>query len=111
LVQSGNVRRAYLGVRLDRRFTAAQANELGLPITRGAMVTDVTPNSPAASARLQVGDIIVKVDGTEIEGDDHLVNLISLLPIDRQIAIMLYRDGKPLTLTARVGDRGDFEQE
>jgi serine protease Do len=111
LVQSGNVRRAYLGVRLDRRFNAAQADELGLPITRGALVTDVTANSPAARARLQVGDIIVKVDNTDIEGDDHLVNLISLLPIDRQIGITLYRDGKPLTLSARVGDRGDFEQE
>lgn len=111
LVQSGNVRRAYLGVRLDRRFNAAQADELGLPITRGALVTDVTANSPAARARLQVGDIIVKVDATDIEGDDHLVNLISLLPIDRQIGITLYRDGKPLTLSARVGDRGDFEQE
>jgi serine protease Do len=111
LVQSGNVRRAYLGVRLDRRFNAAQADELGLPITRGALVTDVTANSPAARARLQVGDIIVKVDDTDIEGDDHLVNLISLLPVDRQIGITLYRDGKPLTLSARVGDRGDFERE
>jgi serine protease Do len=111
LVQSGNVRRAYLGVRLDRRFGALQASELGLPITRGARVTEITPNSPAARARLHVGDVIVKVDDTSIESDDHLVNLISLMPVDRQISVTLYRDGKQMTLAARVGDRGDFEQE
>ncbi len=109
LVQSGNVRRAYLGVRLDRYFGAAQASELGLPVARGARVTEVTPDSPAARAKFQVGDVITHVDETPIDSDDHLVNLISLLPVDRQISVTLYRDGKQMTLVTRVGDRGDFE--
>lgn len=111
LVQSGNVRRAYLGVRLDRQFGAAQASELGLPVVRGARVTEVTPDSPAARANFQVGDVITHVNETPIDSDDHLVNLISLLPVDRQISVTLYRDGKPMTLVARVGDRGDFESD
>jgi serine protease Do len=111
LVQSGNVRRAYLGVRLDRHFGAVQASELGLPVARGARVTEVTPDSPAARANFQVGDVITHVNETPIDSDDHLVNLISLLPVDRQISVTLYRDGKPMTLVARVSDRGDFEPD
>ncbi len=111
LVEKGGVVRAYLGVRLDRRFDAASAMALGLPAVRGARVTDVTPNSPAAKARLQIGDVITKVDEIPVEDDDHLVNLISLLPVGRQVTISLFRDGEPLQLGVRVGDREDFERE
>jgi serine protease Do len=111
LVHIGNVQRAYLGVRLDRRFGPLQAKELGLPTVRGARVTEVTPNSPAARANLQSGDVIVQVDDTPIENDDHLVNLISLLPVDQTISVTLYRDSKRITLSAQVGDRGDFERD
>lgn len=111
LVQSGNVRRAYLGVRLDRRFGPLQANELGLPVARGARVTEVTPNSPAAQALLRIGDVIVQIDDTPIDSDDHLVNLISLLPIDRRIEVTFYRDGKRQSVWARVGARESFERD
>ncbi len=111
LVQSGNVRRAYLGVRLDRRFSPLQAEELGLPVTRGARVTEVTPASPAAEAQLRIGDVIVQINDTPIDSDDHLVNLISLLPIDQQIEVTFYRDGERKSVTARVGARDAFERD
>ncbi|TVS19855.1 MAG: PDZ domain-containing protein [Planctomycetaceae bacterium] len=111
LVQSGNVRRAYLGVRLDRRFGPLQANELGLPVARGARVTEVTPNSPAAEALLRIGDVIVQIDDKPIDSDDHLVNLISLLSIDRRIEVTFYRDGKRQSVWARVGARESFERD
>jgi len=111
LVDRGNVVRAYLGVRLDRRFDAVKAAELGLPQPSGARVTDVTPNSPAQSARLQVGDVILKVDGVRIEDDDHLVNLVSLQPVGKEVELVIYRAGKPVGVSVRVGDREKFEPE
>lgn len=111
LVQSGNVRRAYLGVRLDRRFGPLQAEELGLPVARGARVTEVTPGSPAAHAQLRVGDVIVQIDDTPIDSDDHLVNLISLLAIDQRIEVSLYRNGQRKNVSAHVGARDAFERD
>jgi serine protease Do len=111
LIEQGNVVRAYLGVRLDRSYDAIRAAALGMPTARGARVTDVTPDSPAAAARIQIGDVIVKVDQTEVEDDDHLVNLISLLPVGKDVLVTLVRGGKSLQVPVRVSDREQFEQE
>jgi serine protease Do len=103
--------RAYLGVRLDRHFDSAKAIELGIPQASGARVTDITPNSPAEIALLKVGDVIMKVDGLRVEDDDHLVNLISLKPVGKEVELLVYRSGKPFVVRVRVGDRDQFEPE
>jgi len=111
LADRGNVVRAYLGVQLDRRFGAAKAVELGLPYPSGALVSGITAKSPAESAELQVGDVIYRLDDVRVEDDDHLVNLVSLKPVGKEIEIVVYRSGKPIVLKVRVGDRGDFERQ
>ena len=62
LVATGQVRRAFLGVSLDSKFGADSAVQLGLPRLMGAKVSGITPDSPAANAQLQVGDIILRFD-------------------------------------------------
>jgi serine protease Do len=111
LVDRGNVVRAYLGVRLDRRFDAVRAAELGIPQSTGARVTVVTPNSPAQTAHLQVGDVILKLNGVRIEDDDHLVNLVSVQPVGKEVELIIYRAGQPIVVNVRVGDRQKFEPD
>ncbi|HTN75264.1 MAG TPA: trypsin-like peptidase domain-containing protein, partial [Pirellulaceae bacterium] len=105
LVERGVVTRAFLGVHLDSKFTAETAVRAGLPRVQGARVSGITPNSPAASSKLTVGDVILQYDGVRIDDDNHLVNLVSLTPVDKDVPVVVFRAGKPVSLTVRVGDR------
>lgn len=109
LIERGQVTRAYLGVRLDAQFDASRAAQLGLPRLSGALVTAVTPNSPAAQANLQAGDVIVKINETRVEDDTHLINTVSLMPVGNEVQLSVYRAGKPVTIKVKVGDREAFE--
>jgi serine protease Do len=110
LIESGKVTRAFLGVSLDSKFGAAMAAEVGLPCPMGARIIAISKGSPAEAAHLQVGDVILEVDGTRIEDDGHLVNLVSLMEIGKRIPVLVFRDGKSLTITLEVADRSRFGQ-
>ena len=105
LAENGRVIRAFLGVQPDAKFGAAEAARRGLPPPFGAKVSAVTPQSPAQEANLQVNDVIVEYDGAEIESDTHLVNLVSLTPVGREVNVLLYRQSKPMTVRVRVASR------
>ena len=111
LIERGNVVRAYLGVRLDSRFDAARASALGLPRPAGALVSTVTPNSPAAASDVREGDVILKVNDVDVEDDAHLVNMVSLSGVGESINLVVYRGGKTLAVKVQVVKRDDFEPE
>ncbi len=111
LIDRGGVVRAYLGVRLDSGFSAAQAAQLGLPQVSGALVSNVTANSPAAEAQLQAGDVIMRVNNRRVDDDAHLVNLVSLAPVGATIELEIWRDGERYAINVTVADRNDFEPE
>uniref|UniRef100_A0A7C2PBA4 PDZ domain-containing protein n=1 Tax=Schlesneria paludicola TaxID=360056 RepID=A0A7C2PBA4_9PLAN len=109
LLEHGEVRRAYLGVRLDPQFDQRTANQLKLDRVRGARVTEVYPNTPAARARLQIDDVVLTFDGIEIQDENHLINLVSLTPIGRQIKLGVWRNAARTTLTITLADRNDLK--
>ena len=63
----------------------------------------------SAEAKLQVDDIILQYDGIPIEDDDHLVNLVGLTTIGKEIPVTVFRDRKVLQMSVKVGDRSRFE--
>ena len=103
LIREGKASRAYLGVTLDRHFGPTQAAQLGLPRRLGARIIEIRPNSPAAAADLQVDDVILQIDGTPIDDDDHLVNVVKLTEVDKEISIVVLRGGKQLVRKVRLG--------
>jgi serine protease Do len=109
LVTQGQVAHAYLGVQLDNEFNLEKAQRLGLNRVRGALVKGVTPRSPAYFANLQVDDLVVSYNGVVVEDDDHLVNLVSLTPINQTVPIGIIRKAKLMSLEIRVGNRKNFE--
>jgi serine protease Do len=109
LVAHGEVDHAYLGVQLDNEFDLDKAMRLGLNRVRGALVKAITPRSPAYFANLQPDDLVVSFNGASVEDDDHLVNLVSLTPINETVAMEIIRGGKLLTLEVKVGNRKHFE--
>ena len=84
------------------------AAEVGLPSPMGTRVLGVTRGSPAEAARLQAGDIILQIDGTRVEDDGHLINLVSLIKVGKKVPLLVFRDGKMLSITVEVGDRNNF---
>jgi S1-C subfamily serine protease len=78
IVRHGRVRRAFIGVAgqtvpLPRRLALA----LGLGQTSGVAIANLEPDSPAAAAGLQAGNIILALDGQPVTGADDLVRLLS----------------------------------
>jgi serine protease Do len=109
LVEKGVVSRAYLGVTLDRVFTQKDAHRLGMVRPVGAHVAGVTKGSPADAAGIRADDVILEVEGTAIEDDDHLVSLVSVTPTDRTVTVVVFRGGERMTLSMPVASREQFE--
>lgn len=108
LIETGTVSRAFLGVNLNSKFGPAMAAELGLPRLIGAHVMGITPNSPAETAKLLPGDVILEFNDTPIEDEGQLVNLVSLTEVGKAVPVVIFRDRKPMTITVEVGDRSKF---
>ena len=109
LINTGSVVRAFLGVNLDSKFGPTIATRLGLRRAMGARITGVTDNSPAADAKLQIDDVILKFGEIPVDNDSHLVNLVGLTEVGKEVPVLIFRDKQPLTLMVRVGDRAKYE--
>jgi Do/DeqQ family serine protease len=93
LIAYGEVKRGSLGVQ-TQDLDARLARALDLEEGRGAVVTQVVPDSPADAAGLQAGDVIVKIDGKVIASADELANVEGLLPIGKPLALDYIRAGR-----------------
>ncbi|TWT87296.1 putative serine protease HtrA [Pseudobythopirellula maris] len=104
LVDTGQVRRGFLGVQLDGYFDDKQARAVGLPRLTGARVKNVRHSTPAERAHLLPDDVILSYDGVRVEDDEHLVGLVKLTEIGRRIELIVFRDGQPVRATVMIGD-------
>jgi S1-C subfamily serine protease len=105
LIEHGEVHRGQLGVAVED-LTPDLAETMALDLRGGAVVTQVAPRSTAAAAGLQPGDVIVEVNGLPIADAADLRNLVGVLPVGTELAIVLYRDGQELSVDARIGQVG-----
>jgi serine protease Do len=110
LIEYGSVRRAFLGVTLDRDFDARAAVAIGLRRRGGAKITSLTKGAPAESADLRVGDVILRFNDTPVDDDTHLVNLVSMSEIDSEAVLVVFRDGKTFEVRLRVGDANKLKR-
>jgi serine protease Do len=93
LIATGKVVRPYLGLYLQS-VTPALTQALHLPAnTRGALVAQVAPNSPAAAAGLQRGDVIVQVAGTPTPDPAAAVAVVRKSPIGKPLSLLVLRGG------------------
>jgi serine protease Do len=100
----GRVSRGYIGVGL-RDIDADLQRSLGLPVEHGALVQDVTVDSPADRAGLRVYDVVVSFDGAPVGSDDELIKEISSRKPGSAAQIGILRDGRPVTLTVKLAER------
>jgi Do/DeqQ family serine protease len=103
IVEYGEVRRGILGVRVQD-LTAEIAEAFDIDRTAGALIAQITPNSPAASAGLQAGDVIVRINGEPVADANAMANIIGLRQIGEEISITYLRDGETTRVRATIAD-------
>ena len=108
LIETGHVQRGFLGVTLDGYFDARAAEIAGLPRLMGTRVKNVTAKSPAALAGLNIDDVILRFNGVAIENDQHLISLVKLSDIGRQVEMQVLRNKQYVTVQALIGRLEDF---
>ena len=103
LVQGGSVRRGMLGVSVQS-VNADLAKSLGLERVAGALISSVQPESPAAKAGVQRGDVVVELDGVAVADSNQLRNHVAQKQPGSAVRLKVLRDGRTLDLTARLAE-------
>jgi serine protease Do len=94
----------YLGVQTEE-VTRQNFAKFGLAAVRGVAVSKVIEGSPAASAGLREGDVILRINGEEVTGTRKLTRLISEIAPDHEARLTVYRDGTEREITVTIGRR------
>ena len=102
LKQFGETHRGWLGVKIQT-VTDDIADTLGVPANTGALISAVTPDSPAAKAGLESGDVIMKFDGKDVTTMRGLPKLVAQTEIGRTVDVDVLRKGQRKTLKVAVG--------
>lgn len=103
IVEHGKVTRAYLGISVQD-LTPAMSKQFGESEPHGALVGDVSPNSPAQRSGIERGDIIVSVNGNPVSDSSDLRNTISMMPLDATAHLDVLRNGSLRQVTAKLGE-------
>jgi len=109
LKDRGQVRRGWLGVQVQR-VTPDIADSLGMPEPKGALVTSVSPDSPAGQGGIRQGDIITSFNGKPVEQMRELPRIVAATEIGRKVPMDVLREGKPQTLDVTVGELAQQQQ-
>ncbi len=104
LKQHGRVARGYIGVALKDVDPDLQRS-LGLGSTRGALVQDVTENSPGERAGLRPYDLITAVDGQPVTSNDELIRRIAATEPGTAVNVDLVRDARAMRLLVKLAER------
>ena len=102
MVATGGVTRGYLGVSIQS-ITPELAKAMKLGGTQGALVGEVMPDSPAARAGLQTGDVITAFDGKPVATSRDLPGIVADTPVDQDVTVTVQRQGESLDLAVTVG--------
>jgi serine protease Do len=106
---TGEVTRGWLGILLQAvNNDLAEAFKLDRP--RGALVAQVLPDSPAASAGFKPGDVILRYSGEPVEDSSQLPRMIGVTPVGKTVAMSILRNGEPLEIKATIARLETIEE-
>jgi len=104
LIEHGEVKRGRLGF-TAQNLTPELAEAFGTSRNKGVVVARVESKSPAEKAGIKVGDVIVAVNGNEVESSAQVRNEIGLLRIGTQVSIEVLRNGKSKLVKASIEEQ------
>jgi serine protease Do len=103
IIAHGKVERGYLGI-LPQDVTPSLAKAFGVSQTAGALVGEVTPDSPAARGGLKQGDIITQVNGQPVSDANQLRLKVGMMAPDANVTLKVMRDGRIEDVTVKLGE-------
>jgi len=103
LIKSGTVHHGYLGISMND-VTPENSSFFNLPDATGAIVSQVTPDSPAGHAGIKSGDVLRELNGKKIVNGGALQVAVSQVSPGTNISLGILRDGKPETIQVKVGE-------
>ena len=109
LKEFGRTRRGWLGVRIQS-VDEVIAEGLGLDDPRGALISGVTPQGPAAEAGIEKGDVILEFDGRTVPSMRDLPWIVAQTQVGDRVPVQVFRQGRERTVFVRVGELEEAEQ-
>jgi serine protease Do len=104
LIKTGKVTRGWLGVSIQE-ITQGLAKQFKLADNKGALVSEVIPDSPAAAAGIKSGDVIVGYDGHPVDSPQMLRNLVAQTPIGKTVKVDALRENKKQTVNVKITEQ------
>jgi len=108
LLHSGS--QGYLGV-LVGDVDNDSAPKLKLKEVRGALITLIDHDAPAAQAGLRVNDVVLEVNGQAVEGSEQFGRMMREIPAGRKVSMVVSRDGANQTIVVQLADRKKMEND
>ncbi len=106
IVKHGRVQRGRLGASIQN-LNEDMARSFGYDSTKGVLIGDVLPDTPAEKAGLRVGDIVVEFNGRPAEDMNQFRNAVAATAPNTRSELLIFRDGKKQKLTIVVGELED----
>ncbi|WP_245426815.1 DegQ family serine endoprotease [Mesorhizobium sp. YM1C-6-2] len=102
LREFGETRRGWLGVRIQP-VTDEIAESLGIKLARGALVSGIIKGGPVDNGVIEVGDVIIKFDGKDINESRELPLAVAESPVGKEVEVVVLRKGEEVTVKVTLG--------
>ncbi len=109
LIKTGKVNRGYIGVTI-KGVDQTEAQALGLDRPRGVRIDQVTKGGAGEAAGLRENDVILSVDGREVDESNQLQSLIAMHHAGDHVTLRIWRDGKELEKTVTLKPRPEANE-
>lgn len=101
LIEFGEVRRGRLGIAIQN-LSSELAQAFDIPSNKGVVIANVDDGSPASKAGIEIGDVLIEVNGREVANATDLRNIIGMLRVGVDVDLKIIRDGNEKTVTATI---------
>jgi serine protease Do len=102
LKDKGHVTRGWIGVRIQS-VTPTIADAIGLKNVEGGLIADLEPHSPAAKGGIEIGDVVIAVNGEAVKDSPDLARKIASIAPGTSTKFGIFSDGREKTIAVTVG--------
>ncbi len=106
LIKDGKVERGYIGVIIST-VDQTMGNALGLNDAKGVLIDDLTKGGSAEAAGLKRGDVILKIDGKEVNAPNELQSYVAQHHVGDEVSLLVFRDGAKMDVKVKLKARQD----
>lgn len=106
LIKSGKIERGYIGVSI-KDVDTKEAKGLGLDKAKGVLVQNVIKGGAGEEAGVKTGDVILSVDGKEVNAANQLQTIIGSHKPGESVSLSIFRDGKTISIPVKLKPRDD----